>query len=62
MNRIQDYSAMIVPRVDTANTQRRENLGVGRAGKAIICVGLFSCIVFISLALCIASLLRAFPA
>jgi hypothetical protein len=61
MNRIQDYSGMIVRQVDTANTHWSENLGVSRAGKAIICVSLFSVIIFVSLACCVAVLLRAFP-
>jgi hypothetical protein len=59
MNRIHDYSGMTAPHVD--NVHAHWNLGVGRAGKALICVSLFSIIVFVSGACVFAALLRAFP-
>ncbi len=61
MSQIQDYSAMLTPHVDSANTHWNVNLGVGRASKALICVSLFSIILFVSGACVFAALLRAFP-
>ncbi len=62
MHRIQEYSGALLPHMDTANTHWAGNPGAGRAGKALICVSLFSVIVFVSLACVLAALLRAFPA
>ena len=59
MNRMHDYSGMIAPHVDKAHAHW--NVGAGRAGKALICVSLFSIIVFVSGACVFAALLRAFP-
>lgn len=61
MNRITDYNAMITSHVDNASTHMSLGTGVGRAGKALICVSLFSIILFVSGACVFAALLRAFP-
>jgi hypothetical protein len=60
MNLIKKYGAMLLPRADTADVHWREDPAISRASKAIICVSLFSVIVFVSLACCLAALFRAF--
>ena len=61
MNQLRDYGAIVTPHIDNVNTHWNVNLGVGRAAKALICVGLFSIILFVSGACVFAALLRAFP-
>jgi hypothetical protein len=62
MNLIKKYGAMLLPHADTADMHWREDPAIGWAAKAIICVSLFSVVLFITLACCLAALVRAFSA
>ena len=61
MNRIQDFDAVTIPNENLDGPHWIENRGAGRGLKALICVSLFSVILFVSVVCCVAALLRAFP-